>query len=148
MAEQNNRPDRILFGCHLLARPSPCVENKQSASISKIMKAYSSPVLLLSLACWVPTVAAFTVSPRQHTTPASSSTTLAMGRAAAVRASTKAKTDLKKAKTNAIFGKRIIMAVKEGGGSSDPQGNRKLFDVIKQAKAASVPVDNINRASE
>jgi transcriptional/translational regulatory protein YebC/TACO1 len=71
-----------------------------------------------------------------------------MGRAAAVRASTKAKTDLKKAKTNATFGKKIIMAVKEGGGSSDPQGNRKLFDVIKQAKAASVPVDNIQRASE
>lgn len=70
-----------------------------------------------------------------------------MGRAAAVRASTKAKTDMKKAKTNAIFGKRIIMAVKEGG-SSDPNANRKLADVMKQAKANSVPVDNINRASE
>ena len=68
-----------------------------------------------------------------------------MGRAAAVRAATKAKTDMKKAKTNAIFGKKIIMAVKEGG-SPDPNSNRILFDVIKQAKLNSVPVDNINRA--
>ena len=72
---------------------------------------------------------------------------LFMGRAAAVRASTKAKTDMKKAKTNALFGKKIIMAVKEGG-SSDPNANRKLFDLMKQAKANSVPVENINRASE
>lgn len=72
---------------------------------------------------------------------------LFMGRAAAVRASTKAKTDLKKAKTNALFGKKIIMAVKEGG-SPDPNANRKLADLIKQAKASSVPVDNITRASE
>ena len=70
---------------------------------------------------------------------------LFMGRAAAVRASTKAKTDMKKTKTNALFGKKIIMAVKDGG-SPDPQANRMLFDVIKQAKANSVPVDNINRA--
>lgn len=75
------------------------------------------------------------------------SSPLFMGRAAAVRASTKAKTDMKKAKTNALFGKKIIMAVKEGG-SPDPNANRKLADVIKQAKANSVPVDNINRASE
>jgi hypothetical protein len=36
-----------------------------------------------------------------------------MGRAAAVRAATKSKTDDKKAKTNALYGKRIIMAVKQ-----------------------------------
>ena len=70
---------------------------------------------------------------------------LFMGRAAAVRASTKAKTDAKKAKTNAVFGKRIIMAVKEGG-SPDPVANQALAVVIKQAKASSVPVENINRA--
>jgi len=70
---------------------------------------------------------------------------LFMGRAAAVRASTKAKTDAKKAKTNAIYGKKIIMAVKEGG-SPDPNANRALADVIKAAKANSVPIDNINRA--
>ena len=70
---------------------------------------------------------------------------LDMGRAAAVRASTKAKTDQKKAKTNAAYGKKIIMAVKEGG-SPDPVANRALADLIKQAKANSVPIDNINRA--
>lgn len=68
-----------------------------------------------------------------------------MGRAAAVRAATKAKTDMKKAKTNAVYGKKIIMAVKEGG-SADPAANRQLAEVMKQAKANSVPVDNINRA--
>jgi YebC/PmpR family DNA-binding regulatory protein len=67
-----------------------------------------------------------------------------MGRAAAVRANTKAKTDAKKAKTNAIFGKKIIMAVKDGG--DDPQNNRLLGDLIKQAKAQSVPMENIQRA--
>jgi transcriptional/translational regulatory protein YebC/TACO1 len=63
-----------------------------------------------------------------------------MGRAAAVRAATKTKTDAKKAKINAVFGKRIIMAVKSGG-SPDPVANRFLADVIKQAKANSVPVE-------
>ena len=48
--------------------------------------------------------------------------------------------DAKKAKTNAMFGKKIIMAVKQGG-SPDPNANRSLADVIKQAKANSVPVD-------
>lgn len=65
---------------------------------------------------------------------------LFMGRAAAVRAATKSKTDAKKAKVNAVFGKRLIMAVKQGGGP-DPEGNRMLADVIKQAKANNVPVD-------
>lgn len=73
------------------------------------------------------------------------SSALFMGRAAAVRAATKGKTDAKKAKTNAYYGKKIIMAVKQGG-SADPQANRALGELIKQAKASSVPVDNINRA--
>lgn len=68
-----------------------------------------------------------------------------MGRAASVRAATKAKTDAKKAKTNALFGKKIVMAIKNGG-SVDPNANRQLAEVIKQAKSNSVPVDNINRA--
>jgi len=83
-------------------------------------------------------------SPKQHGNREAVSP-LFMGRAAAVRASTKAKTDAKKAKTNAVFGKKIIMAVKEGG-SPDPNANRALADIIKQAKANSVPIDNINRA--
>ena len=69
---------------------------------------------------------------------------LFMGRAAAVRAATKGKTDAKKAKTNALYGKKIIMAVKQGG--PDPNANRALGELIKAAKANSVPVDNINRA--
>mmetsp|Transcript_5340 Transcript_5340/g.11380 ORF Transcript_5340/g.11380 Transcript_5340/m.11380 type:complete len:292 (+) Transcript_5340:86-961(+) len=70
---------------------------------------------------------------------------LLMGRAAAVRAATKGKTDAKKAKVNAYYGKKIIMAVKQGG-SPDPVANRQLAELIKAAKNNSVPVDNINRA--
>ena len=68
------------------------------------------------------------------------SSPLFMGRAAAVREKTKGKTDLKKTKINAIFGKRIIMAVKQGG-SASTDANRALGEVIKQAKANNVPVD-------
>jgi YebC/PmpR family DNA-binding regulatory protein len=82
-----------------------------------------------------------TSSPRTH---ASNMSPLFMGRAAAVRAQTKGKTDAKKAKTNAVYGKRIIMAVKQGG--PDPNANRALGDIIKAAKGNNVPVDNINRA--
>jgi transcriptional/translational regulatory protein YebC/TACO1 len=63
-----------------------------------------------------------------------------MGRAAAVRASTKAKTDAAKSKTNGLYGKKIVMAVKQGG-SPDPVANRQLADVIKQARVNNVPVD-------
>lgn len=63
-----------------------------------------------------------------------------MGRAAAVRAATKGKTDAKKAKVNAYYGKKIIMAVKQGG-SSDPVANRQLGELIKAAKNNSVPMD-------
>lgn len=98
-------------------------------------------------------VTAFSVVPVNHVASIISSensrqsavSPLFMGRAAAVRAATKSKTDAKKAKTNAVYGKKIIMAVKEGG-SPDPNANRQLADLIKQAKANSVPVDNINRA--
>lgn len=69
---------------------------------------------------------------------------LFMGRAAAVREKTKSKTDAKKAKTNAIYGKKIIMAVKQGG--PEPEANRALADIIKQAKVNNVPADNISRA--
>eukprot|EP00585_Thalassiosira_rotula_P013140 CAMPEP_0196129482 /NCGR_PEP_ID=MMETSP0910-20130528/106_1 /TAXON_ID=49265 /ORGANISM="Thalassiosira rotula, Strain GSO102" /LENGTH=298 /DNA_ID=CAMNT_0041388583 /DNA_START=15 /DNA_END=911 /DNA_ORIENTATION=+ len=70
---------------------------------------------------------------------------LFMGRAAAVRAATKGKTDAKKAKVNGYYGKKIIMAVKSGG-SPDPVANRQLGEVIKAAKQNSVPADNISRA--
>jgi len=67
-----------------------------------------------------------------------------MGRAAAVRANTKGKTDALKAKTRTLFGKKIIMAVKAGG--PDQVNNKALADVIRQAKASNVPADNITRA--
>jgi transcriptional/translational regulatory protein YebC/TACO1 len=63
-----------------------------------------------------------------------------MGRAAAVRANTKSKTDAAKAKTNGFYGKKLIMAVKQGG-SPDPEANTMLRDVIKAAKSNNVPVD-------
>jgi Uncharacterized conserved protein len=79
-----------------------------------------------------------------HSPSSAAVSPLFMGRAAAVRAATKGKTDAKKAKTNAIYGKKIIMCVKQGG--PDPESNRALADLMKAAKANSVPMDNINRA--
>lgn len=70
---------------------------------------------------------------------------LFMGRAAAVREKTKSKTDGAKAKTNGLFGKKIIQAVKNGG-SPDPNANRALAELIRQAKIANVPAENISRA--
>jgi len=66
-----------------------------------------------------------------------------MGRAAAVRAATKAKTDSAKAKNNGRFAKKIIMAVKAGG--PDPLVNRNLAVVIAESKAANIPKDIIER---
>ena len=72
--------------------------------------------------------------------------TLFMGRAAAVRAATKAKTDGAKAKNNARFAKKIIMAVKAGG--ADPDKNRALGQVMADAKVANVPKDVVTRNIE
>ena len=76
-------------------------------------------------------------------------TKLYMGRAAAVRANTKGKTDAAKAKNNNIYAKKIIMVVKQGG--PDPVSNTALERVLKEAKAANVPNDvvkrNIDKAS-
>ena len=66
-----------------------------------------------------------------------------MGRAAAVRAATKAKTDGAKAKNNNRYAKKIIMVIKAGG--ADPAVNRQLANVIAEAKAANVPNDVIKR---
>ena len=68
---------------------------------------------------------------------------LFMGRAAAVRAATKAKTDGAKAKNNNRYAKKIIMAVKAGGPEIDQ--NKQLENVIKEAKANNVSMDVINR---
>lgn len=71
---------------------------------------------------------------------------LFMGRAAAVRANTKARTDAAKAKNNGRFAKKIIIAVKAGG--PDPVVNRQLAQVIADAKVANVPKDIITRNIE
>ncbi len=68
---------------------------------------------------------------------------LHMGRAAAVRAATKGKTDAAKAKNNNRFAKKIIMVVKAGGG--DPDKNKALFNTIAEAKVNNVPMDVIKR---
>jgi transcriptional/translational regulatory protein YebC/TACO1 len=98
------------------------------------------PITLLSFAAFTCSATAF--SPSSGFSVGTSRTTcpLFMGRAAAVRAQTKGKTDMKKAKCNATFGKKIIMAVKQGG-SPSTDANRALADVIKQAKANNVPAD-------
>ena len=75
---------------------------------------------------------------------------LYMGRAAAVRAATKAKTDAAKAKNNGRYAKKIINAVR--GGGPDPEQNRLLAQVIAEAVRKNVPKDiikrNIDKASE
>lgn len=69
-----------------------------------------------------------------------------MGRASAVRANTKAKTDAAKTKTYGQFAKKIIMAVKAGGAKVD--SNRILAQIISDAKSANVPKDIITRNIE
>lgn len=99
-------------------------------------------IALLGLTALLSETGAFSpvgISAPSKTTQAAVSP-LFMGRAAAVRAATKSKTDMKKAKTNALYGKKIMMAVKQGG-SPSPEANRQLAEVIKQAKQNSVPVD-------
>jgi len=74
------------------------------------------------------------------------SAALYMGRAAAVRAFTKGKTDAAKAKNNGRFAKKIIIACKAGG--IDPTTTKLLAQVIADAKVANVPKDVITRNIE
>ena len=67
-----------------------------------------------------------------------------MGRAAAVRANKKGKTDMIKAKLNARFGKMVVAAVKSGG--ADPVANTALAKILDQGKKAGVPKDNMEKA--
>ena len=98
-----------------------------------------APLLLVSSA------SAFSVIPSTSSRTSSNAVSpLFMGRAAINRAATKGKTDAKKAKTNALYGKKIIMCVKQGG--PDKEGNGALANLLKAARANNVPVDNINRA--
>lgn len=69
-----------------------------------------------------------------------------MGRAALVRAATKARTDSAKQKNNNRFAKKIIMAVKQKG--PDPLQNSLLASIIEDAREAAVPKDVITRNIE
>lgn len=60
-----------------------------------------------------------------------------MGRAAAVRAATKARTDGDKAKKYNLLAKCVTIAVQAGGGPN-PEVNRRLGTVLADAKAAQV----------
>lgn len=69
-----------------------------------------------------------------------------MGRAFEYRKARKMKRWDKMAKTFSRIGKDIVIAIKEGGGISDPEVNSRLRAVIQNAKAANMPLDNVNRA--
>lgn len=67
-----------------------------------------------------------------------------MGRAFEYRKATKMKRWNNMAKTFTKLGKEITMSVKSGG--SDPDSNPRLRVLFKNAKAASMPKDTIERA--
>ncbi len=121
------------------------------------MKQYLPPLIFIALfLCFLPFYSSFEwnripsrnffASPRAQRISIASSFPLYMGRAAAVRAQTKARTDAAKAKNYARFAKKILIAVKAGG--PDIVKNRQLATVVADAKAANVPKDIINRNIE
>lgn len=59
---------------------------------------------------------------------------------------TKMANDAKKGKIYSKYGRLITIAVKDGGGSGDPEKNSKLKAIIEQAKGANMPKENIERA--
>ncbi len=61
---------------------------------------------------------------------------------------TKGAQDAKRAAAFTKIAKEIIVAVKEGGGATDPAYNSRLATVITKAKAANMPNDNIRRCLE
>jgi transcriptional/translational regulatory protein YebC/TACO1 len=67
-----------------------------------------------------------------------------MGRRAAKNAARKGKSDALKTKIYASYGKKLVMAVKAGG--PEPDVNRALAVLIREAKAQGVPTDNVQRA--
>ena len=61
---------------------------------------------------------------------------------------TKGAQDAKRAAAFTKIAKEMYVAVKEGGGSADPNYNSRLATVITKAKAANMPNDNIKRTIE
>ncbi len=60
---------------------------------------------------------------------------------------TKGAADAKRSAAFTKIAKEIIVAVKEGGGSGDPNNNSRLATVIAKAKAVNMPNDNISAPS-
>ncbi len=67
-----------------------------------------------------------------------------MGRAFEFRKARKFKRWAAMAKTFSRIGKEIVIAIREGG--PDPETNSRLRAAIQNAKAANMPLDNVNRA--
>ena len=67
-----------------------------------------------------------------------------MGRAFEFRKGRKLKRWSQMSKTFTRIGKDLVIAVREGG--ANPEANSKLRAVIQNAKAANMPLDNVNRA--
>ena len=61
---------------------------------------------------------------------------------------TKGAQDAKRSAAFTKIAKELIVAVKEGGGITDPANNSRLATVITKAKAANMPNDNIKRCLE
>ena len=61
---------------------------------------------------------------------------------------TKGAQDAKRAAAFTKIAKEMIVAVKEGGGATDPAYNSRLATIITKAKAANMPNDNIKRVLE
>ena len=61
---------------------------------------------------------------------------------------TKGAQDAKRAAAFTKIAKELIVAVKEGGGITDPANNSRLATIITKAKAANMPNDNIKRTLE
>ena len=59
---------------------------------------------------------------------------------------TKMANDAKKGKVYSKYGRLITIAIKDGGGSGDPEKNSKLKAIIEQAKNMNMPKENIERA--
>ena len=61
---------------------------------------------------------------------------------------TKGAQDAKRAAAFTKIAKEMYVAVKEGGGSTDPNYNSRLATVITKAKAANMPNENIKRVRD
>ena len=61
---------------------------------------------------------------------------------------TKGAQDAKRSAAFTKIAKELIVAVKEGGGITDPANNSRLATIITKAKAANMPNDNIKRCLE